>query len=153
LRVLDPARRAGVLSLRPDGELTLFQITCVIQDQHAVRVAERVGDVAAHVVTHALGVPDRLTQQPLHCVRRRVSGLLRHLPTRSGVHIGQQAEQKRTGPPARLHPAEPARDRHEPGVELGQPFLDSYAVPSGRLHARRHAEQPEPDRAHRRPST
>jgi hypothetical protein len=35
-------------------------------------------------------------------------------------------------PSARLHPGEPARDPREPGVELGQPFLGVYAVPSGR---------------------
>jgi hypothetical protein len=34
--------------------------------------------------------------------------------------------------PARLHPPEPARDTREPAVELGQPILGVYAVPSGR---------------------
>ena len=34
--------------------------------------------------------------------------------------------------PARFYPAEPTGDRGEPGVELGQPLLDGYAVPSGR---------------------
>jgi hypothetical protein len=36
------------------------------------------------------------------------------------------------GLPTRLDPAEPARDRGEPGVELGYPSLGVYAVPSGR---------------------
>jgi hypothetical protein len=32
--------------------------------------------VPAHVVTHRVGVSDRLTQQPLHPMRRTVSRLL-----------------------------------------------------------------------------
>ena len=58
--------------------------------------------------------------------------LLAKLPTRPAVHIGQQPEQERTGLPPRLHTTEPASDRCEPGVELGQPLLDDYAVPNGR---------------------
>jgi hypothetical protein len=81
LRVLDPACCAGVLALGRQGEITLLEVTSVVQDQHAAQiakfVAQRVEHVAAHIVTHAVGVPDRLTQQPLHPVRRRVSGLLR----------------------------------------------------------------------------
>jgi short-subunit dehydrogenase len=48
---------------------------------------------AADVTTTALGgVPHRLAQQSLHPVRRTVAGLLSQLPTRSGFHIGQQAQ-------------------------------------------------------------
>jgi hypothetical protein len=85
-------------------------------------------NVTRHRAHHR--VPNRLTQQPLHRVRRTIPGLLRQRPTPTGVHTGQQPEQKRPRLPTRRHPAEPARDRREPGVELRQPL--SYAVPSGR---------------------
>ena len=65
-------------------------------------------------------------------MRRSVPGLLGHLPTRASVHIRQQSEQKRPRLPARLHPPKPARGRREPGVELRQPPIGIYAVPSGR---------------------
>src|SRR5438552_6233477 len=65
-------------------------------------------------------------------MRRGIPSLLAKLPTRPAVHIGQQPEQERTGLPPRLHTTEPASDRCEPGVELGQPLLDDYAVPNGR---------------------
>jgi hypothetical protein len=87
--------------LRADREVALVQITRVVQDQHPVRVAERVDDIAAHVVTHTVCVPDRLTQQPLHRARRTIPGLFRQLPTRTGVHIGQQPEQERPSRNAR----------------------------------------------------
>jgi hypothetical protein len=77
------------VALGTDRGLALLQITSVVEDQHPIRIAERVHRVAAHVVADCIGVPDRLAQQPLHRVRRHVSSLLGQLPTRSGVHIGQ----------------------------------------------------------------
>ena len=114
LRVLDPSGGAGVLALGSYGVISLFQVTGVVQDQHPAGVAERVDHVAAHVVTDLVGVPDRLTQQSLHRMRRTVSGLLGQLPTRPGVHIGHETEQERPRLPARLHPSKPARDSCNP---------------------------------------
>jgi hypothetical protein len=87
---------------------------------------------AAHVVAHPVAVPHRLAQQPLHPMRRGVSGLFGQLPTRPRVHIGQESKQIGAGLPARLDPPEPARDPGEPRVELGQPLLGRDAAPSGR---------------------
>ena len=132
LGVLDPAGGAGVLALHPDTTVTLLQITGVIDDQHSGRVTHRVDHVPAHVIAHLVGVPDRLTQQSLHALRRAVPGLLGHLPARPGFHIGQQSEQERPRSSARFHPSEPARDPGERGVELLQPPAGVYAGPSGR---------------------
>ena len=111
---------------------SLFQVSGVIQHQHRIGIAELIDHIAAHVVTHQVGVPHRLTQQPLHPMRRDVSGLLRQLPTRTRVHIRQQAKQKRPRPTTRLHPPEPASDTRKADLELLQPALNVYAVPSGR---------------------
>jgi hypothetical protein len=59
--------------------------------------------------------------------RRGIPGLLRQLPTRLAVHIGQKTEQERTRPQARLRPPEPARVPSEPRVELFAPHLNVYA--------------------------
>jgi hypothetical protein len=120
------------LALHPDTVFTLLQITGVVENQHPAWIAERVDHVTARVVADRVGVPDRLAQQPLHAMRRGVPGLLSHLPTRPAVHIRQQAEQKRPRLPTRLHPTEPARNPREPGVELRQPPVGVYAMPSGR---------------------
>jgi hypothetical protein len=61
-----------------------------------------------------------------------VSGLLRQLPARAGVHIRQQAEQVGPRLPARFSPPKPAGDVREPGIELLQPTLGRYAVTGGR---------------------
>lgn len=133
LRVLDPPRRAGVLALDPDRRDALLQIAGVVQDQHTISLAELVGHVTAHIVTDVVRVPHRLAQQPLHRVRGRVSGLLGQLPTRPRVHIGQQSQQKRTNPPSRLNPSEPASDPRERRVEV---FLPCVYVYSG-IHGHR----------------
>jgi hypothetical protein len=95
LAVLDAPRGAGVLALHTDRAAARLQISGVVQNQHRVAIAQRVDHVLPHVVAHFVGLSDRLTQQSLHPVRHTVTGPLGHLPTRPGVHIGQQPEQER----------------------------------------------------------
>jgi hypothetical protein len=100
----------------------------VVQDQNRIGITQLVDHVLPHIVAHRIGVPDRITQQPLHPVRRGVSSLLSQLPTRTGIHIGQRAEQERPRPAARLDTTKLARNAGKRRVELLQPLLCVYPV-------------------------
>jgi site-specific DNA recombinase len=76
LAVLHPARGAGVLPLHPGRLGALLQEPGLIDHQHAIGGAEVPGHVAAHIVSDAVGVPGRGVQQPLHPIRRRITGRL-----------------------------------------------------------------------------
>jgi hypothetical protein len=75
-------------------------------------------------------IPDRLTQEPLHPVRRAVSGLLGQLPTQSVCPHRTLLEQERPRPAPR-HPAEPTGHPREAHLEPLHPILGRYAVTSG----------------------
>ena len=109
-----------------------FEITGVVEDQHPVGVTDRVDDVAPHVIADSISVPHRLPQQPLHRLRRGVTGLLRQLPTRAGIDIGEHPEQERAGLQPRLPALEPTRDPREPARELLNPPGNVYAGSRGR---------------------
>jgi hypothetical protein len=66
----------------------LLEISGVVEDQHAIRLAQFVGHVRAKVVPNRIGVPHRVAQQPLHRMRGAIPGLFRQLPARPTVHIG-----------------------------------------------------------------
>ena len=88
-------------------------------------------DVAAHVVTDAVGVPFRARQQVLHPVRRGVAGMLGDSPAVLARQLGQQAEHERPRPAPRLHPAETAPDPRHQLVKYAQPPAGAYAGASG----------------------
>jgi hypothetical protein len=132
LGVLDAPGGAGVVALHTDTVRSLLEVTGVVEDQHRPGVTQLVDHIAAHIIADGVGVPHRLTQQPLHPMRCAVSGPLGQLPTGVSVQIRQQPEQEQPCLAAGLHPPEPARDPGEPRVELGQPTLGVYAVASGR---------------------
>ena len=132
LRVFDPPGGAGVLTLNSDRCGSRFQIARVVEDQHAARIPDRVGHIATDVVADSVGVPDRFTQQPLHRVRIGVPTLLRELPTRSCVHIGEHTQQERPGLQPWFPPAEPSSYPREPAVEFLNPPGNVYADGRGR---------------------
>ncbi len=111
--------------------VALLHVAGVVQDEHSTRIAELVNYVLAQVITNFVGVPHRLTQQPLHPVRRRVSSLLGQLPARPAVHIGQQAEQESPSLAAWLDAPEPRSDPGERRVEMSLPLVYVYAGPGG----------------------
>jgi hypothetical protein len=57
------------LALHTDGVDALLQVTGLVDHQHSIRVAEVIGDVAAQVVTDAVGVPRRPRQEVLQRIR------------------------------------------------------------------------------------
>jgi hypothetical protein len=90
-----------------------------------VRVGEVVHHIAAQILPHRLGVPRRPRQQVLHPVRSGVTGLIRDRPTVRARQPGQQTEQERASPPARLDPAEPRPDQAHQLIEARPPAVGS----------------------------
>ena len=82
--------------------------------------------VGAQVIADPILVPDRPTQQVLHPIGAGIPSVLGDRPTVLTWQVGQESEDERPGPPAWLHPAEPARD---PAQQLLQPRL-----PAGRVN-------------------
>jgi hypothetical protein len=99
-----------------------LQIAGLVDDQDAVGVTEPVDDDLAHVVTHRVGVPLRPVEQPLHRVRPAMPGLLRQLPARLDLKIGEQAGNEADGRPAGLDPGETACERPRDQVDGSSPL-------------------------------
>jgi len=88
LGVLDPSRGAGVLPLHPDRLLALLQIAGLVHHQHRARISEGVGDVAAQIIAHRVGVPLRTGQQMLQAVRGQVTAVLGDRPAVLAIQTG-----------------------------------------------------------------
>jgi hypothetical protein len=131
LRVLDPARRAGVLPLHARRGGALLQVPGLVDDQHRTRVAEVLEDIAAHVIADAVSIPLRAGQQVLHPVRRGVPGVLGDRPAVHPRQLRQQPQRERPRPPPRLHPAETGPDPGHQLIKYPQPPARVYAGASG----------------------
>jgi hypothetical protein len=118
LGVLDPSGGAGVLALHPNGSAALLEVPGLVDDQHRLGVAQVLDHVSAEVIADPVVVPDRPTQQVLHPIGAGIPSVLGDRPAVLMWQVGQESEDERTGPPAWLHPAEPARD---PAQQLLQP--------------------------------
>jgi hypothetical protein len=118
LGILHAARSASVLALHPHRLAALPEIPGLVEDQHRLRVAERLDQVGAEVIADPVVVPHRTAQQVLHPIRGGVAGVLGDRPAVLARQVGQQPVHERPGPPAWLHPREPARD---PAQQLLQP--------------------------------
>jgi hypothetical protein len=106
LAVLHPAGGAGVLPLHAGGLGALLQESGFVHDQHAVVGGEVFGDIGAQVITHSVGVPPVLVEQPLHPVRGAVTDRFRDRPTVLARHRRQQPQQVSAGTSTRLNPSE-----------------------------------------------
>ena len=82
LRVLDPARRARILSLHPGRLGALLQEPGLVQHRHQHRrwVGQVFHHIALQVVPGRVRVPAHPRQELLHSVRRRVACGLGQLP-------------------------------------------------------------------------
>jgi hypothetical protein len=121
-----PTRGAGVLALHAYGLGALLEIPGLVDDQHRLGVAKALDQIGAEVIADAVVVPHRPAEQMLHPIRAGVADLLGDRPAVLARQVGQQPAHERPGPPAWLHPAEPARD---PAQQLVQARL-----PSGRVN-------------------
>jgi hypothetical protein len=101
------------------------RLRCSVDDQYRLGVTEGLGDIVAKALAHPVVIPHRPTQQVLHPIRIEVPGVLGDRLTVLAWQVGQQPVHERPGPPAWLHPAEPARD---PTQQLLQPCLPTGGV-------------------------
>lgn len=58
----------------------LLQETCLVTGQHGARITEMLDDEVAHIATHALDVPVRSAQQPLHSIRNPLTSAFGQSP-------------------------------------------------------------------------
>lgn len=112
LGVLDASCSAGVVALHVDTVDALLEVPGVVEDQHrGDRPTHR--SVAAHIVADQIGVPYRLTQQPLHAVWRSVSACSANCQhervSTSDTRPSRNARARRLGSTRRNRPATRAR--------------------------------------------
>jgi hypothetical protein len=108
-----------------------LQVTGFIHHQHGVRVAQLPDDVITQVITHAIGVPARTSQQVLHPVRRGIPGMLSDRPAVLPGQVSQQPQHERPCPPPGLNPGKAARDPPHQVTEHALPPGRAYAMASG----------------------
>ena len=88
-------------------------------------------DIAAHVITHTIGIPPGPRQQMLHPIRRGIPGMLSDCPAVLARQRRQQPQHERPGMTPRLCPAETRADPEHQLIEHPQPPGKVYAVASG----------------------
>jgi hypothetical protein len=115
----------------PGGRGPLLHVPGLIDHQHPSRISQLLRHVAAHIITHRVGVPPRPLQQVLHPVRRRIASVLGDRPAVLARQARDQAHHERPRPPPRFHPAEPASDPAHQLIEQQSPAIKVYAEASG----------------------
>jgi hypothetical protein len=91
-----PAGGCRCIAAAPDRASTLLHEPRLVGDQHAVRVAQLLDDVAADVVADRVGIP------------HGVAGPFRQRPASLTLHIGQEALDESPDGLSRLHADRPA---------------------------------------------
>jgi hypothetical protein len=107
LTVLDAAGCARVHPSDAGAPLALLQEARFVDDQHAVRLAQMLGDIADEVVAHRISVPPRTADEVLKVDRRGVAGELRQLPAVLPLDAGHETPQVVRCPSPKLRTAEP----------------------------------------------
>lgn len=130
LTILGPARRTGVLPLHPGRPHTLLDEPGLIHDQHRVPIAEMLHHIITQVVAQHVGVPARPAQQPLHRIRRGITGELGQRPPVLALQPGQQTTHVRHGLAAWLDPPEPMPHPHTQLIQPSSPILNVDAHPA-----------------------
>ena len=80
LAVLDLPGRAGVLPLHPGRAQALLEEPGLIHDQHALALTQMLHDVVPDVIAHAIDIPVRPPQQPLHTIRADLASVFSQRP-------------------------------------------------------------------------
>jgi hypothetical protein len=113
----------------------LLDVAGLVEHQHPVRRAQRLGHIAPQVLAHPALVPHRPVQQPLHPVRRALTRGLRQRPPVPGLsgdrrqqplHIPQR-------PLPRLRPEEPRPNQLTELIQLRRPLLHQPQIRLGQL--------------------
>src|SRR6266566_2188439 len=98
LTILHLSGRSAILHANASRFVTSFGKAAFINDQDGRLLAELLQDILAQIITHQIGIPDRLGQQALHAIRSSLSGMFSQLPailafngTENALQIGQCA--------------------------------------------------------------
>jgi predicted nucleic acid-binding protein len=78
--VLDPPGPAAVLPLHPDRLRPLLEEAGLVDDQHAVRIAELIDHVRSEIIAYGVRIPPRGVQQTLDSLRTGLAEVLGQLP-------------------------------------------------------------------------
>ena len=122
LAVGDLARRAGVLPRHPAGRLALLEEAGFVDDQHRVRVGQRLERVVAHHVAQAIRVPASAAQHRL-------------LAPGAGIARGLGAHPAGFAPLGAQQPVEEARGRAAPSLLLNMGRMRALAARSDDAHS------------------
>ena len=108
--VLNPTRRAAVLTLHPCGLVPLLQESGLVHHQHPIGIRQMLRHIARQVVANQVGIPPVAGEQALHPVWCGVARLFSKLPAVLALHRAEQPFQIIQCPPARLRTPEPPRN-------------------------------------------
>ena len=122
LGVLDPPGRTGVLAGHPARLRPLLQEPGLVHDQHTVRLAQVLGNVAKQVVADGFGVPIGTGKQVLHPVRCGLAQVLGHLPPVLPLGVTQQRPHIANSSLPRFAPGEMSANPIPNGVHLRRPL-------------------------------
>src|SRR6266480_865705 len=97
LTILHLSGRSAILHANASRFVTSFGKAAFINDQDGRLLAELLQDVLAQIITHQIGIPDRLGKQAVHAIRSSFSGMFSQLPsilafdgTEDALQIGQR---------------------------------------------------------------
>ena len=93
LTVLDPSRRAAVLTLHPNGLAALLEKPGLVYHQNPTGVAQMLHNIVPEVIPDQVRIPPVVVQQALHSIGSGVARLLRQLPAVLSLHGTEQSPQ------------------------------------------------------------
>lgn len=94
LAVLDPPRRARILSRHPDRVFALLEKAGLVDDENALRIAQRLKRIVPNPVTHIVRRPGTASKKRLHAIGPTKPSLLGHQSARLALHARQHALNK-----------------------------------------------------------
>jgi len=94
LAILDPPRRARILSRHPDRVFAFLEKAGLVNDEHAIGIAQRLKRIVPNHITQVVRRPGTASQKRLHPIGPSKSSLLGHQPARLALHARKQAINK-----------------------------------------------------------
>ena len=92
--LFDPARRARILSRHPDRVFAFLEKAGLVDDEHAVGIAQSLKRIRANDIAKVVRRPGTASQKRLHAIGLIKPSLLGHQPGRLALHARKQAINK-----------------------------------------------------------
>ena len=129
LTILHLSGRSAILHANASRFVAAFGETALINDQEGGLLAELFQDVLAQIITHQIGIPDRLGEQALHAIRRSLSGLFSQLPAILAFNGTEDTLQIGQCPPTRFRSR---KTRRNAGMETDERLCPTADFAGGR---------------------